>query len=120
MKRNLREATVIMAKCKQTKQSFGIRTEKMLDNTWHCTWTFRLDDKAAANEGYVSTLVSGKIVFDEGYPGCPYCKSTGWFCCSSCGRLTCFENETTVTCSWCGNSGNTVHSDTFDLKGGGY
>lgn len=119
MIRNERQATVIMAKCKQSRKPFGIRVEKMPDNIWHCTWAFKLTEKAASNEGYGTELVSGQMGLADTYPGCPYCNSGGWFCCT-CGKITCQGEERRVTCSWCGKSGETVDSDTFDLHGGGY
>lgn len=120
MERNKREATVIIAKCKQSKRPFGIRVEKMSDGVWHCNWTFKIDEKAASHEGYGDTLVSGRMTLDPEYPGCPYCGSMGWFSCGNCKKLTCQGEERFVTCAWCGNSGETEASDTFDLHGGNY
>ena len=119
MEENRREATVVAGKCANAGKTFGIRMEKT-DGVWHCTWAFKISDTAARNEGYDSERVSGKIDVNEEYPGCPYCGTKGWFSCGKCGKLTCFSGEEIVTCGWCGNSGKTVSSDTFDLKGGGY
>lgn len=120
MKESMNQATVVMAKCRQSKQPFGIRMEKKQNGVWYCTWAFKLSEQAAASEGYGGTLVSGKVDLDAEYPGCPYCKAGTWFRCGSCGRLTCHEGQSLVTCSWCGNSGECKTSDIFDLKGGGY
>ena len=120
MSREIREATVIMARCRQSKRPFGIRVEKRTDGIWYCTWAFKLEEKAAAHEGYSNMMVSGRMALDSEYPGCPYCGAMGWFSCGACGRLTCQGSETHVKCSWCGNAGETVASDTFDLRGGGY
>ncbi len=119
MKETMNTATVVMARCARSKQTFGIRTEKMRDGIWHCTWAFRLNEKAASNEGYGSTMISGQVALDREYPGCPYCNAATWFLCS-CGKLTCNNGETHVTCRWCGNSGEIASCDTFDLQGGGY
>lgn len=115
-----RNATVIMARCQRSKKPFGIRTEKMNDGVWHCTWTFPLKEQAAAREGYSDTMVSGRVGLDEEYPGCPYCEAEKWFSCSGCGKLTCQGTETHVVCAWCGNSGETYSAQEFDLRGGGY
>ena len=115
---NNREANIVVAKCGSSKQPFGIRMEKISD-VWHCTWAFAINEQAAKREGYDSVMVSGKVETDAEYPGCPYCGNTGWVRCGACGNLTCY-NSGRFTCSWCGNSGEVVSADTFDLKGGGY
>lgn len=115
-----RVATVVLARCRQSKRTFGIRVEKKNDGAWHCDWTFQIDEKAASHEGYGDTLVSGRVDLDQEYPGCPYCGTMGWFSCGKCGKLTCLGEERFVTCSWCGNSGEMRFSDTFDLHGGNY
>lgn len=120
MKENIPEATVVMAKCSRSRQSFGIRMERKANRTWYCTWTFRLSDTAASREGYSDTSVSGLVDLDQEYPGCPYCEAMGWFKCGNCGKLTCNSGETYVTCAWCGQSGEAQAADHFDLSGGGY
>ena len=120
MKSEKREATVIIAKCKQSKLPFGIRTEKESDGAWYFTWAFKISEKAASREGYGSTLISGRVAFNNEYPGCPYCGSSTAFCCDNCGNLTCHGNKKTVTCAWCGSKGETVEAEHFDLYGGGY
>lgn len=113
------EATVVAAKCDRSKKVYGIRMEKR-GAVWHCTWAFKINDKAAKREGYDTEMVSGRIETDEEYPGYPYCGAMGWFSCGKCGKLTCYNNGKVVTCGWCGNKGEVVASDTFDLRGGGY
>lgn len=114
------EAAVIIAKCRKSKKPFGIRTEKMSDGAWHCTWAFITNEKTVLHEKYCDTPVSGRIIIDAEYPGCLYCDSTGWFCCNVCNRLTCYANERYVTCAWCGNNAETIHSDSFRLRGSEY
>jgi hypothetical protein len=120
MKENVKEASVVMAKCRQSKMPFGIRIEKRTDNVWYCNWAFKLTEKVASNEGYGSVMISGKVDMDSEYPGCPYCETGGWFTCGNCGKMTCYGGEEQVTCAWCGHSGGVRSSDTFDLTGGGY
>lgn len=119
MRNTGRVATVVMARCKRSKMPFGIRVEKKQD-IWYCTWTFKLEERTAKNEGYDTVSISGQMALEEEYPGCPHCGSMGWFKCGACGRITCQGDETIVTCSWCGNQGETVMSDRFDLTGSGY
>jgi len=118
--KEISQATVVMARCRRSKRSYGIRLEKRADGVWYCTWAFPLGEKAASNEGYGGTLVSGRVAVDPEYPGCPYCGAMGWFSCGSCGKLTCNDGETHVTCGWCGMSGECQPAESFDLKGDRY
>ncbi len=116
----MNEATVVMAKCARSKECFGVRTEKK-EGAWHQTWAFKLNLQVASREGYAEQSVSGKVLIDPEYPGCPYCGEKGWFSCGKCGKLTCHNgSESSVTCTWCGNTGKVFTADSFDLKGGGY
>ena len=118
---NKREANIVMAKCRKSRGTFGIRIEKMQDSAWHCTWAFPLSEKSASREGYESTLISGKVVIGAEYPGCPCCGADVWICCSACKKMTCSASgEDSATCAWCGYSAKTVVQENFDLTGGGY
>ena len=115
-----REATVIVARCKQTKQPFGIRMEKMSDGAWHCTWAFKITDKAVSHEKYEDTMISGRVELDPEYPGCPYCGGSSWFKCNCNDKITCWNGESKVTCAWCGETSDVAPADKFDLRGSGY
>ena len=95
------EATVIMAKCKNSKESFGIRAER-IDLGWLFTWAFKLSGKTAKNEGYNKTMVSGSLGLDSDYPGCPHCGANSFFQCGGCHKIACDENEKRVICPHCG------------------
>lgn len=117
----IREANVVMSKCRKSHRTYGIRIERRNNNIWYCTWAFPLSEKGASNEGYGNTMISGVVDTDPEYPGCPYCGGPGWVSCGKCGKLTCWGNEeTNFKCAWCGNSGEVVASEKFDLRGGGY
>ena len=120
MRNDILEANVVVARCKRTKKMYGIRVEKRTDWTWYCTWAFPISEKGASNEGYGTTMISGKVDLDAEYPGCPYCGTIGWVSCGKCGKLTCWENDENFECSWCGATGVVTVSETFDLTGGGY
>lgn len=120
MRNEVLEANVVAAKCRNARKMYGIRIEKRTDKTWYCTWAFPISEKGASNEGYGTTMISGRVDLDTEYPGCPYCGSTGWVSCGKCGKLTCWGDETKFKCTWCGNTGTVTASDTFDLTGGGY
>ncbi len=114
-------ATVILAKCKNSKESFGIRAEQQ-NNTWVFTWAFKISEKVAANEGYNTTNVSGVISLDDDYPGCPHCKATGFSQCGKCKKTACFGgNAEKVTCPHCGYTDNTRSAESFDdIEGGAF
>lgn len=121
MKNDVIEANVVMAKCKNSHKTYGIRVEKRRDNAWYFTWAFKMDEKVASNEGYEKTKVSGLVYADEEYPGCPDCGGKGWISCGGCRKLTCYDGESTYfTCPWCKTSGKLQTSDTFDLNVGSY
>ena len=118
--RNSREATVVVARCRKTKEPFGIRIEKKDDGAWHCTWAFKTTDKLLSRESYEENVeVSGQILLDPEYPGCPYCGAAGW-CNCSCNKLTCWDGESSVTCAWCGEVSEVGAASDFDLEGSGF
>jgi hypothetical protein len=113
------EATVIMAKCKVSKEGFGIRAQKQR-SSWLFTWAFQLSDKAARNEGYDNTNVSGSIGLDGEYPGCPHCGASNFYQCGSCKRIVCYVgNEETAKCPHCGITAGFRQAESFDGISGG-
>ena len=121
MRNDVVEANVVLAKCSRSRKSYGIRIERRRDNIWYCTWAFPLSESGASNEGYGSTMISGRVEIDSEYPGCPYCGTKAWVSCGSCKKLSCWINgEHYFSCMWCGNSGEVTAADSFDLQGGGY
>lgn len=120
MAKNVNEATVVACKCRKSKKTYGIRVEKK-ENTWCMTWAFPISDKSASNEGYDKVEVKGNIRIEPEYPGCPYCKASGWISCGRCNKLTCWDNsERESVCEWCGNRGIVEAAEHFDLSGSGY
>ena len=111
-------ATVIMAKCQRSKESFGIRAEYR-EKELVFTWAFKLSEKVAGREGYGSDEFSGVISFDPSYPGCPHCESMGFIQCS-CGKISCAAHTNKFQCPFCGTKSNEVNeSNNFDnIKGG--
>lgn len=116
-----REALVLPAKCLRNKQLFGIRAERIA-KVWHLTWAFPVSEKTAQHEKLTDNKVSGTVVIDESYPGCPNCGSGGFVVCFDCGRTSCLGNTPKeFTCPWCGSSGTIEFTDTFTgIKAGGY
>ncbi len=121
VRENVKEASVVMAKCRMSHRSYGIRIERRMNQVWYCTWAFQLTEKAGNSEGYGNTMISGKVETDAEYPGCPYCGGMGWVSCGRCGKLTCYNGEERhFTCAWCKSSGELQAAETFELNGSGY
>jgi len=117
----MKEATVVMANCQKRKKIFGIRVEK-INNNWHFTWAFPINEKAAKREGYDSTTIKGAILIDDEYLGCPYCNSRSFVHCGYCNKISCWDgNNSEFKCPACGYSGKIEFVESFDnIKGGGY
>jgi hypothetical protein len=115
------EATVIMAKCKVSKQGFGIRAQKQ-GNSWAFTWAFILSEGSAKKEGYDQTNISGAISLDSEYPGCPNCNAKSFTQCGSCKKIACYVgNEEQVTCPHCGYTSKVTGVESFDgITGGAF
>ena len=121
MRADVREANVVLARCRKSRQTYGIRIERRTDNVWYCTWAFPISEEGASHEGYGSSMISGRVEIDGEYPGCPYCGGMGWVSCGKCSKLTCWDYaEKYFNCMWCGNSGEISTAETFDLQGGGF
>ncbi|MDD4262230.1 MAG: TerY-C metal binding domain-containing protein [Syntrophaceticus schinkii] len=98
------EVAIAISKCSESKKTFGIRFERTGPNQWEFTWAFAIKAESAKREGYDKTVIRGDILKGINYPGCPYCKSGGFFLCG-CGKLNCWDgNKQIVTCAWCGNT----------------
>ena len=94
---------VVLARCRITRQLFGIRIEEKYPTQWLADWAFSIHEKQAKKEGYGNSQIRGSFGVDMAvYPGCPNCQAPGFFKCS-CGKLGCWDGESrTVTCPWCG------------------
>lgn len=123
------QAKVILARCSsvhgKSDNLFGMRVQKF-GSDWKRTWAFKIDEERAHNEGYDKESTNGTFDPVEGYPGCPYCHSTGLATCG-CGKVFCFKDEegndstsSTLTCPWCGETATYEEADRLDLQGGGY
>lgn len=109
---------VVMASCQQTKKVFGITVQKK-ENDYEFVWAFKISLDSAKREGFEHNKVHGNIFNAVEYPGCPYCGAQTWFQCGRCKRIVCMNSEqTVVTCPECGNKGELVTVDRFELNGG--
>ena len=114
-------AAVILTKCRQDGQLFGIRSEQREDGAWYATWAFKVSERTASREKFGDTEISGNVYITTEYPSCPYCNAKGFFQCSECGKTTCWDGEDETVCKWCGNAAETSAEGSFDaLTGGGF
>jgi hypothetical protein len=108
------EATVIIAKCGKTQKIYGIRVERR-NKDWYKTWAFKINEKSAKREGFDKTVINGKFNADKEYNGCPYCHSSEFIKCG-CGKISCWNGEKIVKCSWCGAKGEISIVDKVELN----
>lgn len=103
------EATVILARCPDTGELYGMRTERMPDGDWRRNWAFRVSARQASAEGYDKTQIRGSLHCEAGYPGCPYCGASALVQCGKCGRLSCWKGRDMQSCPWCGVRMDGIH-----------
>jgi hypothetical protein len=95
------QVVIVVGRCNHTGDTYGIRFEEQGAGVWVFDWAFRIRPEAARREGYDRTVIEGRFVRGEHYPGCPSCGAPGFFLCG-CGRVNCWDGEhQEVTCAWC-------------------
>ena len=62
------KAAVILTKCKQAHDLFGIRTEQREDGDWYATWAFKVSEHTAGREKFGDTEISGNVYVTTEYP----------------------------------------------------
>jgi hypothetical protein len=98
------EEGVVMARCSQTQQGFGIRFEEQGRGRWVADWAFATKETQARSASYDRGEITGAFEFDAAYPGCPHCRAPSIFQCV-CGQVACWNGEShAVTCPWCGTT----------------
>ena len=108
------EATVIIAKCKKSQKTYGIRIERRRSE-WYKTWAFKINEKSARREGFDKTAINGKFIACEEYNGCPYCHSREFIKCG-CGKISCWNGEKIIKCIWCGANGEISRVDKMEIN----
>ena len=96
------EAQVILCRCQEDKSLFGITIEKSDDKNWSMKYSYPIDEKRAKNEGFNKSVIKADIIPDSIYKGCPKCGRKSLVKCGTCGKLTCYSDENSLTCGWCG------------------
>ena len=110
-------AVIAVSKCSKHKQTYGMRFEQQGRN-WVYTWAFPLREKTALREDYDKTKITGALIEGEEFPGCPFCKTKGFFYCG-CGKLNCWDGRSRfATCNWCGATGELSNGiDSINITG---
>lgn len=75
------KAFAIMAVCEKTKEHFGITVDPR-NGCYAFTWAFKIKKEQAKKEGYEQTHVTGKVMYDKDFNGCPYCGSKKFYICN--------------------------------------
>jgi len=100
MASDLINAIVLLAKCQHSSEEFGIRCEEQ-DNHWMADWAFAISGHAAARERFADNQLTGMLIMEINYPGCPHCFATSIVLCP-CGRITCHKPQAdSAWCPWC-------------------
>lgn len=124
-------AKVILCRCakipsvEKAQNLFGTRIEER-DKMWCRTWSFKISEEKAKNEGWDSEKITSSLNVAQGYNGCPYCGGFSLAQCGACGKLFCFGNETKsnqsqleMKCPWCKKIGVYENAEAFEVQGGG-
>ena len=119
-------AKVVIARCSNTKKSFGIRIEQR-GNSWVPTWAFPIDECKIKREGFEADSQSNPMTGqDEKYPGCPHCGRMSR-CGCNCNKIGCYGGvlkdgvfSEHYTCPWCGNEFLPVGAEYLDVSGRDY
>ena len=113
------EANILLFMCGKANQPYGVRVQRMEDGDWWRTWAFKVKPQQAKSEGFDKTMVQGNLYATREYPGCPYCGATGFVQCGTCGKISCWKGENTLTCLWCGKVMNNIVTTTekFSVSG---
>jgi primosomal protein N' len=97
---------IVLARCSQNHQLYGMRMEEKLSGQWMADWAFIIKEITAKKEGYDRTVIHGSFSKYQTFPGCPHCHALNFFQCGSCKKVTCWNGESrNVVCAWCGNEG---------------
>ncbi|MBN1317194.1 MAG: hypothetical protein JXA42_17050 [Anaerolineales bacterium] len=97
---------IVMARCSETRQAYGIRIEKRNQDLWIACQSYPVRDETANKDWYLDQQVPGTFVFDDSFSGCPYCQAVSIFQCGRCRKVSCWDGKRRiVSCAWCGNKG---------------
>jgi hypothetical protein len=112
------KVVIVMAKCCQNKEPFGIRFEEREPDVWEGTWAFSINKSNVRQEVYDIQSINGSFSFSPEYPGCPYCKSMSAVLCNECKGITCHNGKKRIVkCPNCNSWGIWIQENPKNLKG---
>ena len=95
---------VVLAECSIRRGSFGIILKRKGEMGWSITWASVAVPIFPPGATRQLDLTGGLIV-DPSYPGCPHCSGGSIFRCGRCGTVNCWDGSVQhVTCAKCGNA----------------
>lgn len=113
-----RKCVNVVARCRTTRQQFGIRFEQLERDIWLAVWSFRLSEGSQGRDAGAVKAIDGRFGMSSAFRGCPGCGCEAFIQCE-CGGLTCRDpGKKSVKCAWCGAKGETG-GDVGSLCGGG-
>jgi len=110
------ETVIVLARCIQHHQLFGMNFEKKSRDYWLANWAFPIRQTPTKADGFEHIQIQGVISTDSMYPGCPFCKNSSFFKCT-CNKISCWDGHSSqVTCPWCHQT-NKISGSIKDLSG---
>lgn len=94
-------AQVLLCRCSQNKELFGITLEKRADGDWNMAYSYPINENRAKSEGFDSNKITASLYLLNSFKGCPFCGSISFFQCGVCNRISCKKNDDSVNCAWC-------------------
>ena len=111
------KVVIVLARCSRNREPLGIRFEEQAAGRWLGNWAFAVKATTAKKEGYDRSEIRGGIELAPAYPRCPHCQAASIYKCA-CGQVACWDGESrTVTCPWCGATGE-LRGHIASLSGG--
>ena len=105
----------IVARCgTNAKRPYLIRF-RFRETDWVYENATAIEERKVGGGDAVS--LDGRLQCASSYPGCPYCRTSSFFLCHMCNKLSCWDgHQTRVTCSWC-NSSAEIRGEINKLSG---
>ncbi|QQQ78165.1 hypothetical protein IOD16_06755 [Saccharothrix sp. 6-C] len=68
---------------------------------WYATWAFSINEGKARKEKYEAHTLTGPLIVDYEFPGCPQCRASSFVLCRLCGKFSCWSrDERGWHCGW--------------------
>lgn len=99
------EVSIVIARCVQSKQPYGIRFQQDFVGKWTATWAFKRGERWLLKPRESSQHLTGGVALGETFPGCPHCGGGSFVRCGHCEAVGCWDKQTDpYPCPHCGRS----------------